>query len=87
MLVAVGVAALDPKAGFRSWWQLRADLAAAEGRIGELREQVAARRDEATGLEGDDFRIERAIRQDLGWARPGEIVLRLPEEAPSLRNP
>ena len=35
----------------------------------------------------DDFGIERAIRQDLGWARPGEIVLRIPEEAPSLRNP
>ena len=83
----MAVAWFDEQAGLRSWWQLRTDLAAAEERMEALRARIGERRAETSGLRSDEFGIETAIRQDLGWARPGEIVVRLPEEAPSLRNP
>ena len=38
----------------------------------------AKREPNAQNLEDDPFEIERAIREDLEWARAGETVVRIP---------
>jgi cell division protein FtsB len=77
--VWVGVwAGLDTSSGLRSWWRLRVDLAETETRIAALRSEVASLREEERALESEQFALERAIREDLELALPGETVVRLP---------
>ncbi len=75
--LTVGVAASDPDSGIRAWWSLRADSVEVSGRIDALREQIAQTEAEIRGLRADPLAQERAIREDLGFARPGETVVRL----------
>lgn len=68
---------LDTDSGLRTWWRLRQELRDATVRIESLREDVETRRRHAEALEGDAFAIERAIRERLQYARPGETIVRL----------
>jgi cell division protein FtsB len=72
----VGVAVADRESGVRRWWELRRDLAVAEARVAALEQRIAAREGEAEALRSDPLAVERAIREDLGLARPGETVVR-----------
>ena len=93
--LALGVAALagvlalaDGESGLRTWWGLRAELALAEERIEELRGEVADLERAGAGLEADPFALERAIRERLEFARPGETVVRaLPSKSANPRIP
>ena len=71
-------AVFDDGPGIRTWLHLGADLRSTQENIQEIRSEIAALRREAEALEGDSFAIERAIREDLGFARRGELVVRLP---------
>jgi len=73
---AVGVAVADDSAGIRTWRQVRQDLRVAEARVAELEARIEVREGEAAALKSDPLALERAIREDLGLARPGEIVVR-----------
>jgi cell division protein FtsB len=88
---ALGVAAFDEQSGFRAWLRLTDDLDSARARMTVLRREIRHAEVEAQALESDPFAIERAIREDLSLARPGETVLRLPDErggsGPSSRIP
>jgi len=84
---ALALALLDSDSGLRTWARMRADLRVADERMSVLRDEIEALRAESKGLESDSFAQERAIRQDLGLARPGETVVRLGRDEPSLRNP
>ncbi len=75
--VALVCAALDDGSGIRTSRQLRSDLRAAEQRVATLRAEIADLRSRVTALETDPFALERAIREDLDFARPGETVVRL----------
>lgn len=75
--LAFAAALLDGDSGLRTWWALRADLHDARARIGVLRERVTELEREARVLEDDPFAVERAIRERLEYARPGETVIRL----------
>jgi cell division protein FtsB len=77
-LLALAVAALDEESGLARWRHLRAELADADVRIAALGGEVAALRNEAARLEDEPFAIERAIREELELARPGQQVIRLP---------
>ena len=68
---------IDGDAGLRAWWSLRSDRDEANGRIEALREDVDTRRRDAAALVDDEFAIERAIRERLEYARPGETIVRL----------
>jgi cell division protein FtsB len=74
---AVGFAWIDGDAGLRTWWDLRGEVARAQARIEALRDDVTARQRDAADLEDDEFAIERAIRERLEYARPGETIVRL----------
>jgi cell division protein FtsB len=89
-LLATGlaVAILDGDSGLRSWWRLRDDLASARVRIEGLEEERSRLEAEVTALESDPFALERAIREDLELARPGELVVRFRRPAgPGLELP
>ena len=81
-LVAVGLvyAAFDSDAGLGTWLHLRADLREAQARNQGLRTEIAALETEAQALERGGFALERAIREELGFVREGEWLLRLPRE-------
>jgi hypothetical protein len=68
---------IDGDAGLRSWWHLRSDLDLANERIAALRGDVESRQSAAVALEDDEFAIERAIRERLEYARPGETIVKL----------
>jgi cell division protein FtsB len=79
LCAAFVLAALDREAGFQSWWHLRAALAEAGAERDVLRAEVERLRSAADRLEGDGFEIERAIRERLRFAKPGETLVRLPD--------
>ena len=73
---AIGVAVADESTGIRTWLELREDVRVAKARVAELEARIASRESEAEALRSDPFALEQAIREDLGLARPGEIVVR-----------
>lgn len=84
VLAAAVWAIVDPNAGIRSWWELRAQLRDAELRAGALRDELAKLEAEAQQLQEDPLAVESAIRADLGLARPGETIVRA---VPAPSNP
>ena len=83
-LALLAVALLDPEIGVTRWWALDDDLARAGQRIEALRAELRALEIERVELRDDAFAIERAIREELGLARPGETVVRMGPAAPTL---
>ncbi len=77
---ALGIAVVDHDSGIRTYWQLRKEVRAAQARIAALEQETDALRQEAELLEKDSFTIEQAIREDLGLARPGDVIVKLPGE-------
>jgi len=77
-LGAVLIAALGGDSGIGNWMRLRGDLRGARERIAELDREVAVLRRQAEALESDAFAIERAIREELEYARADETLVRLP---------
>lgn len=75
---AVGYAWLAPESGFPTWLRLRDEVARAEDRIHALERQNTVLRDEVAALRTDPFAQERAVREELGWVRPGETLVRVP---------
>lgn len=73
---AVGVAVADTNSGVRTWLQVRRDLAVAQARVVELEKRIETREGETESLRRDPLALERAIREDLGLAKPGETVVR-----------
>jgi cell division protein FtsB len=72
----VGVAMADASSGVRTWLQVRRDLAVAEARVAALEKRIEAREGATASLKSDPLALETAIREDLGLAKPGEIVVR-----------
>ncbi len=72
---ALGIAALDDSSGLRTWWRLREDVRSSQETLDRLRADDERLRQAVLALEKDPFAVERAIREDLGWARPGEVVV------------
>ena len=82
---AVTIAAVDDQTGIRAWLETRRDLANARARVAELEARIELREGEAEALRSDPLALEHAIREDLGLAQPGEIVVRGLDGTP--RNP
>lgn len=86
--VALGLAWIDGESGLRPWWALRADLERTEARIEALRLEVVSLEAQTGDLQDDPFLVERAIREGLEYARPGETIVRLaPRGAANARIP
>ncbi len=85
VVLAVAAAALDDERGFRTWLRLQDELAAADLRIAAISEDIESHKIQIEALSNDPFAIERAIREELRYARDGETVVRL--RAPGLATP
>ena len=86
--VALCYAALDSDTGFRNWVSLRSDSNGAHERVATLRAEVAALRPQVAVQRHEEFELERAIRERLGFAKPGETLVRLaPGSNPTARFP
>ena len=84
---AVGYAWFAPEGGFPAWLSMRDDVTQADARIRTLERQNTVLRDEVAALRADPFAQERAVREELGWVRPGETLVRVPGgNAPSERS-
>ena len=80
---AVFYAFIDDETGVRPWLRLSMDLSASQERISALEIEIAALNRDAEALGSDPDALERAIREELEFARPGEVVVRLPSAAPT----
>ncbi len=86
--MALVQAGLDRDSGLRTWWRLDEEVGALNARIATLEVEIAELEAAAQALDGDPFALERAIREDLGLARPGETVVRFDRSSVSSpRNP
>ncbi len=81
------LAATDRESGLPKWLELREELRESDARIAQLRAEVDSLQTETEALGHDPVAMERAIREVLQLARPGEIVVRFkgPETGPTAR--
>jgi cell division protein FtsB len=63
--------------GLRDVWMQEAEM---RKKIEELRQVNARFEGEIKELSPGGDVVERIARQDLGWAEPGEIVIKVPEK-------
>lgn len=75
---ALVYAAFDTDAGIGSSLRLRDQLRESQARNASLRAEISALESEANALERGGFAVERAIREELGFVRADETLLRLP---------
>lgn len=78
-------ALLDQDSGVGIWLELREDLAEASARVGGLAAQNDALQREIELLEADPTAIDRAIREEMDLALPGEVVVRFVGGGPADR--
>ncbi|MFN0061222.1 MAG: FtsB family cell division protein [Myxococcaceae bacterium] len=74
--VLVGVSLADAD-GFRRYGKLSAEVSALETKNADLAVRNRVLEREVRALREDLASIERAAREELGFVRPGEIVLNL----------
>ena len=73
-------AAFDTDAGLGTWLRLRGLLRESQAHNAELGREIVALEAEAKSLEAGGFAVERAIREELGFARADETLVRLPRD-------
>lgn len=73
---AVMLAVLDADSGLRTWLRLRAELETSRSRIQQLEAETSDLQAQIGDLRAHPWAIERAIREDLDLARPGEVLVR-----------
>ncbi len=92
-LIAVGLALLltwhviNGKHGLTVWQQKRAEDRELQRDIKDLEQQNAQMRQQIQDLQSDPEAIERKAREDLHYARPGEVIYTLPAPPPGQAQP
>jgi cell division protein FtsB len=69
--------------GLLQVWKQRREAAGVEREIGMLRRENSRLQEEIRALRGDPRALEPIAREDLGYAKPGEIVILFPRSNPS----
>jgi len=69
---------VDRGTGLSTWMRDRDALENSEEQIERLEAEIVELKAQVEQLEHDPFAIERAIREDLEWAKAGETVVLLP---------
>ena len=76
LVAASGIALLDGEAGIQTWLALREEARVSHARVAALEHEVERLTAQIEALDSDELALERAIREDLELARPGEWVVR-----------
>lgn len=74
-------ALLNPESGVKIWLELRENLSGSEARVAKLTRENEEMRNEIQNLEAEPAALDRAIREELDVALPGEIVVRFTSPA------
>lgn len=80
-------AMLDQDSGLEIWLELRRDLAVSNERVEQLVRENGALENEIAILESEPDALDRAIREELDLAMPGEVVVRFEPTAPRPADP
>ncbi len=75
------IRALVGDRGLVAVWQHRGEVGAVERELEVLREQNENLRRDIRSLRSDPRAIEPIAREDLGYARPGEVVILFPRQS------
>jgi cell division protein FtsB len=68
--------------GMMRVWQMQRELASLEQDLGRLRAQTRTLAQTVERLRHDPLYIEKLAREDLGYVREGETVLKFPSQSP-----
>ncbi len=74
--------ALVGERGLVAVWRQRGEAATIERDIERLRQENERLRGEIRSLRDDPRAVEPIAREDLGYARPGEILILFPHSSP-----
>jgi cell division protein FtsB len=77
LVLAVGSAVAE--GGFRRYWRLKQDVRTLEERNAKLAQDNARLRREVEALRNDPVALERAVREELGYVKPGEVIFDVEE--------
>jgi cell division protein FtsB len=75
------------RSGFAHYLRLRQDLRSIQAQNGKLRAENQRLAREVEALGSDPRALERVARAELGWVRPGEVILDLEPERRTPRVP
>jgi cell division protein FtsB len=78
----LSLASVADAKGFRRYLSLRQDVEALQERNRVLASQNEALLREINALRKDPAALERAVREELGYVKPGELVFHLEQEEP-----
>jgi cell division protein FtsB len=67
--------------GFVAMRRTQREIEQIREQIGKINEENKSLSDEVNSLKSDPKAIERIAREDMGLARPGELIYRLPDSA------
>jgi len=76
-------ALVDQDSGMGIWRELREDLVEASSRVERLEAENDALQREIELLDADPAAIDRAIREEMDLALPGEVVVRFVVDGPA----
>ena len=76
LVAGLGLSLADRESGLLAWYEIRGKLNVSRERIATLRDRAEVLKAEISALKADPFALERAIREELELARPGEVVVR-----------
>ncbi len=67
--------------GFIAMRRTQKEIADIQDQIGKINTENKSLSDEVTSLKSDPKAIERIAREEMGLARPGELIYKLPDSA------
>jgi cell division protein FtsB len=74
------LAALDRESGLLTWLELSEERSALRSQIDHQHRSNAALAEEIQALQNDPYEADRAIREVLDLAKPGETIVRFKRE-------
>jgi cell division protein FtsB len=67
--------------GFLAMWRTQQEMKRLEGEVARLDKENSALSSQVSSLKTDPKAIERIAREEMGLARPGEMIFKMPAEA------
>lgn len=64
--------------GFLAMWRTHQQIQQLRGELARLNKENGALSDQVTALKTDPKAIERIAREEMGLARPGEMIFKMP---------
>jgi cell division protein FtsB len=85
-LLLLGIHDILGPHGFLAMRRTQKDMDQLRSDVQRLNKENSAMSDEAKSLKSDPQAIERIAREEMGLARPGEMIFKLPPPAPPAQS-